>query len=90
MFLKLPFAVSFSVLFTTIQYAVFRMSFIYIYIYIILLITSFNKDFSHLLSHALSCVPLFTYANSKPIVHLILLWVGCFQLHWVIGLFVFV
>ena len=40
MFLKLPFAVSFSVLFITIQYAVFRKSFrtfyvsLYIYIYI--------------------------------------------------------
>ena len=32
MFLKLPFAVSFSVLFFTIQCAVFRKSFIYIYI----------------------------------------------------------
>ena len=39
MFLKLPFAVSFSVLFITIQYAVFRKSlrtfYIYIYMYII-------------------------------------------------------
>ena len=32
-FLKLPFAVSVSVLFITIQYAVFRKSFIYRYIY---------------------------------------------------------
>ena len=40
MFLKLPFAVSLSVLFITVQYAVFRISFrtfyvsLYIYIYI--------------------------------------------------------